>query len=46
MSEIIEEADIALPRLLWSIYINTDFAARLITEEIRISAGKAINEMY
>lgn len=43
MSAILESADVALARLLFSTYRNTDIAARFVLEEIRAQALEARN---
>ena len=42
MNAIIEQADVSLARMLWSIYINTDFAAAMAKDEIHKQATEAI----
>lgn len=41
MSAILQDADIAFARLLWSIYINTDLAANFALSEIGSQARRA-----
>lgn len=43
MSDILESADVALARVLFSAYRNTDIAARFILEEIHRQAKEARN---
>ena len=41
MDKILEDADIAFARLLWSSYINTDIAARFAMDEIHKIAARS-----